>query len=140
MIRRQSIADRAGCSDDPARQYAAVGAPVFGIENSLHIIMRMTGEDVNALVSFVLGLKQIDVNAAAALGGDPKLVHAVIFGDALGQSFVHSDDDRAYLGVGFRGLQRFFKTSHLKRVALIRCGIVEVDEIGAVLYPVVVGG
>src|SRR6266536_6434593 len=34
---RQGVTNRAGCADDPARQDAAVGSPVWGIEDSAHV-------------------------------------------------------------------------------------------------------
>src|SRR5579871_6746373 len=52
-IARKRVALRASRADNPARQDAAVFAPVIGIENSVHEIVRVARKDVDALVLFV---------------------------------------------------------------------------------------
>src|ERR1700730_7383545 len=75
---RQCIALRSGCAHNPARQNSSVLAPVIGGENAVHEVMRMAGENVNALVCLALGFEQTRVYASPALGSLRGLVHAVV--------------------------------------------------------------
>src|SRR6202050_549633 len=102
--------------------------------------MRVACQHGIALVSFVLRLEQIAVYAAAAFDSGRRLIHAVIFGNAFREGFVHSDDDGADLRIRVRGPQCFLKPLQLRGIELIGSGIIEIDEVHSALYPVVVGG
>src|SRR5580704_11958783 len=100
FFRRQGVANRAGGADDPSGQDAAVFAPVGGVENAVHEIVRVAGEDVDALVRILVGLQQVGIDAVAALDAGGELVHGVIFRNAIRKGFVHSDHDGANLRIG----------------------------------------
>ena len=101
--------------------------------------MRVAGEDVHAFMRFVLGFQQVGIDAAAAINASGELIHSVIFGNAVGEGFVHGDDDGVNLLVGEVELQSFFEPGHLLEIELVRGGVIEIDEGHVRFDPVEVG-
>src|SRR5271170_7512256 len=97
LFRRQRVSHGSGGADDPSGEHAAVFAPVPSVENAVHVVMRMAGEDVHA---------------AAAINPDGELIHGVIFRNAVGQGFVHGYHDGVNLRVGDVQLQYLFEPGH----------------------------
>src|ERR1700689_2921676 len=113
FFRWQSVTHRACRTNDPSGEDAAVFAPVGGVENAVHEVVRVAGQDVDAFVRVVLGFQQIGVNATTGFDAGGGLVHGVIFGNAVGQGFVHGYYDGVNLRVGEVQLERFFEPRQL---------------------------
>ena len=53
---------------DPSGQHAAILLPVGGIENSVHVIVRVARENVDALVRVILRTEQVGIHVTPAFG------------------------------------------------------------------------
>src|SRR6478752_5723349 len=133
---RQRITYSAGGPYDPARQPAAIGGPVFGIENTAHVKMRMAGQKVNVLVRLLPEIQEIGIDSAAAFHTFRPVTHAVAKGDAIGQRSVHSYHQGTNFRIGRSALHHSFQPSHLLRRELIERGIIQINKIHAALDPV----
>src|ERR1022692_4526257 len=63
----QPVADRPRGTNNPRRENASAGSPILGVENAVHEEVRVAGQDIDFLVTFILQLEQVLVNLAAAL-------------------------------------------------------------------------
>jgi len=63
----ERIALCASRANNPSRQYAAIGLPIFSVEYHLHEVMLMAGEHVHGFVRIVLHFEQHLVNPSASL-------------------------------------------------------------------------
>src|ERR1035438_6378905 len=138
-VGRQPVADSSRGANNPSREDASVGSPVFGIENAIHEEMRMASQDIDFFVIFILQLKQVLINLTAALLPASPLAHAVVRRKAVGRRFVHSDYDRENRWVLTIARQDCLDPLQLCVIELILGGIVHINEINAVVNPVVVG-
>src|SRR6266581_2887788 len=138
-VLRQAIADRARRSYDPSREnFLLLTFPAGGIVNVSHIEVRMAGEHIDALAGLRLKINEGFINSAAALSFLGGLIHAVAGRKAVGQGFVHADDDGLDGRVGHGVMQNLAEPGHLRRVELVPRGVVQIDEINAALNPVVI--
>ena len=134
----QWVTDGAGCSNDPTGEDTAVIPPIGGVEDAIHEIVRMAGENVDMLVSLILSMEKRQVCQAATFRSLSRLIHAVIFGDAFRERLMHGRDDSMDGGVRRVTVQDFVKPMELGEIELIVRGVIKVDEIHSALDPVVV--
>ena len=86
----------------------------------------------------VLRLQQGRIDLAPALLSLRPVAHAVVGGKAVGQGGVHAGDDRRDGRIGQVAVHGALQPGDLLRVELVAAGVVESEEVDAVLDPVVV--
>src|SRR5579859_4424922 len=135
-IRRQRVTHRAASADNPARQFTTVRFPIVGIENAVHIEMRVAGQQVNMLVRLLLEIQELGIDAAAALCAHGPVIHAVAAGQAVRQRRMHAHYQGPHIFIGRRAIQHALQPTHLLWQELVERSVIQVNKIHSTLYPV----
>src|SRR6202790_4014287 len=124
---------------DPSGQYAAILLPVGGIEYSVHVIVRVARENVDALVRVILPTEQVGIHVTPAFGAVGRFVHAMTRGNTFGQRLVHSSHDGRYSWISQVFCESFLEPAYLRFIKLIGGCAIEVVKGHPTIDPMEIG-